>query len=126
MPHPQAVQGIAFHPQGRALATACVDGAARLWDARSGKPLGMPMPHEGPVERVLFSPDGQTLLTAGREHAARLWRPPAAIAGDADRLILWTEVVTGQTLDADAGVRVLDAETWQQRQERLNQLGGFP
>jgi tRNA A-37 threonylcarbamoyl transferase component Bud32 len=47
---PGAVSVIAFSPDGRQVLTGCEDsadepGQSRLWDARTGEPLGMPMPH---------------------------------------------------------------------------------
>ena len=38
--------------------------------------------------------------------------------------MLWTQVTTG--LEALTTVRVLDAATWQQRRQRLQELGGPP
>src|SRR5207248_4243526 len=51
---------------------------ARLWDARTGKPLGAPLQHQGRASGVAFSPDGGTILTWGNEmgnqsRSARLW-----------------------------------------------------
>ena len=44
--------------------------------------------------------------------------------GDVERVRLWTEVLTGMELKETRGVRVLDATTWQKRQQRLSELGG--
>ena len=77
----------AISPDGRVVGTACGDGAIRLWDAATGKPLGEPLgavhpptvvrappgvaddplhasmdllsPDEDPAYAVAFSPDGQ-------------------------------------------------------------------
>jgi hypothetical protein len=46
--------------------------------------------------------------------------------GEVDRIVLWTQVITGLELDADGLVRVLDTRTWQQRRQRLEELGGPP
>ena len=70
-----------------------------------------------------FRPDGRALLTATL-HRARLWAVPAPLAGEAERLRLWVEVSTGLELDASGAVIELDAQTWQQRRERLERLGG--
>jgi hypothetical protein len=48
------------------------------------------------------------------------------VAGDADRLRLWVEVLTGLELDADGVAGPLDGPTWQERRKRLDELGGPP
>ena len=57
---------------------------------------------------------------------ARLWTPPAPVEGEVERMVLWTQVLTGLELDADGVARVLDAATWQKRRRRLDELGGPP
>jgi WD40 repeat protein len=124
--HHGPVNKVAFSPNGQAVVTGSGDQTARLWSAATGKPLGTPWPHEGPVLAVAFSPkDGQTVLT-GDSKKALLWRPPAPVAGEVERIVLWTQVMTGMELDPDWGARVLDADTWQQRRRRLDELGGPP
>jgi eukaryotic-like serine/threonine-protein kinase len=71
--HGGAVLAVAFSPDGRRLATACDDGAGRLWDVATGTPIAPPMAHEGPVAAVAFSPDGRTVATAGHDGALRRW-----------------------------------------------------
>jgi WD40 repeat protein len=64
---------VAFSPDGRAVLTGSQDGAARLWDAATGRTLGPPLEHQGPVEAVAFSPDGRAVLTGSQDKTARLW-----------------------------------------------------
>ena len=45
------------------MLTGSGDNTARLWDARSGKPLGEPLRHESSVSAVAFSPEGDRVLT---------------------------------------------------------------
>jgi hypothetical protein len=40
--------------------------------------------------------------------------------------MLWAQVITGLEVDELTAVRVLDAATWQQRRQRLQNLGGPP
>lgn len=40
--------------------------------------------------------------------------------------MLWTQVITGFEVDELTAVRVLDAATWKQRRQRLQELGGPP
>jgi hypothetical protein len=72
---------------------------------------------------VAFWHDGKTILTAGEDKMARFWQLSTAVAGDAEQLELWSQVVTGMELEANGGVRVLDAATWHERSSRLKASG---
>jgi hypothetical protein len=45
---------------------------------------------------------------------------------DAERVVLWTQVLTGMERDEQDVLRPLGAAAWQQRCDRLAQLGGPP
>jgi len=77
------------------------------------------------VTAVAFNPDGTSMLTATRS-TAQLWPVPAQIRGDPEQVRLWTQVTSGLELDDDGFVRVLGAAAWQQRRQRLQELGGAP
>ena len=73
--HDSAVEGVAFSPDGRLLATASMDKTARLWDPATGDCLRTLTGHDGEVFGVAFSPDGRLLATASMDKTARLWDP---------------------------------------------------
>jgi WD40 repeat protein len=123
--HQGPVRAVAFGPDGRTVLTGSTDGTARVWWAATGRPFGPPLVHQGAVEAVAYSRDGQTILTGSRDNTARLWRPPSPVEGEVERLVLWTQVLTGMELDAGGVTRVLDAAAWQERR-RLDELGGPP
>jgi WD40 repeat protein len=125
MQHQGPVSWVAFSQDGRTVITSSADGTARLWEAATGKPIGTPLRHDGPVSPVALSPNGHLALTTSMNNAY-LWKPPAPLAGDVERLVVWTQAITGLELDADLVARVLDAPTWQQRRQRLEALGGPP
>ena len=70
-----ATFGVAFSPDGRLLATASLDGTARLWDPATGEHRRTLTGHTGWVHGVAFSPDGRLLATASDDGTARLWDP---------------------------------------------------
>jgi len=72
LPHDKRVSAVAFSPDGQWVLTGSWDRTARLWDARTGQPRGVPLEHEGYLQAVTFSTDGQTVLTVDTS-TARLW-----------------------------------------------------
>jgi WD40 repeat protein len=129
--HAAAVQAVNFSADDRLIATGCRDGAARIWDAATAKLISTPRRHKTAVSAVAFSPDGKTLLTSGLggtsvDRAGRLWPVPSPLAGEVERLVLWTQVHTGMELNSEGVVNMLDAEQWHERRERLEKLGGPP
>jgi WD40 repeat protein/Tfp pilus assembly protein PilF len=73
----EPVQVAAFSPDGRIVATAGRDHAARLWAAARGAPLAPPLEHDTEVRHVAFSPDGRLVATAcgevTGESQVRVW-----------------------------------------------------
>jgi hypothetical protein len=67
------VNAAVFSPDGRLLATANGDGAARLWDVATGTLVHHLAGPAGEVQSVVFSPDGRLLATAAAGDVARLW-----------------------------------------------------
>jgi WD40 repeat protein/class 3 adenylate cyclase len=65
--HTDSVNGVAFSPDGKYIATAGYD-AVRIWDAKTGHEIRQFSEIRG-VMRAAFSPDGKYLLTAAAEGA---------------------------------------------------------
>jgi WD40 repeat protein len=63
---------LALSRDGKTLLTGA-ERTAQLWNATSGKHLGLPMTHEDAIQAVALSPDGQTALTGSKDKTARLW-----------------------------------------------------
>lgn len=72
--HPGGATVLAFAPDGLTLATSGYDGAVRLWDIATGRPLRMLGGANGTVWTLDYSPDGRKLAAAGEDKRVRIWR----------------------------------------------------
>ena len=72
--HSGPVNGVAFSPDGKLLASGSDDNTIILWDVASGQPIGQPIiGHLGPVTSVAFSPDGKILASVSLDKTVILW-----------------------------------------------------
>jgi eukaryotic-like serine/threonine-protein kinase len=127
--HGGATHAVAFCPEGRRLATASEDRAARLWDVATGSLFASPLKHDGPVHSIAFASDGKIVATAAHDKTIRRWdawtgeplgKPLAtdgvsalifspdgsmlAALSNAGELLLW-KASDGQPLDHSVGRR---------------------
>jgi len=70
---PARVFSVAFSPDGTRIASGSVDTTVRLWDTRTGQPIGQPLHHDDTVTSVAFSPDGTRLASGSWDKTVRLW-----------------------------------------------------
>jgi WD40 repeat protein len=72
--HTDAINAVAFSPDGKTLASGSADQTIILWDVATGKPIGQPLAgHTDWVRSVVFSPDGKTLASGSDDKTVRLW-----------------------------------------------------
>jgi WD40 repeat protein len=71
--HTDSVNGVAFSPDGKYLASTGTDRTVRVWDALTGKELSTLKGHSEMVLVVAFSPDGQYLASGGMDGAVKIW-----------------------------------------------------
>jgi WD40 repeat protein len=73
------VFGLAYQPDGKALATVGLEAAARIWDPATGKQTatldwkGQTKGQQAYGRCVAYSPDGKLLATGGDDHKIRIW-----------------------------------------------------
>jgi WD40 repeat protein/tetratricopeptide (TPR) repeat protein len=78
VPYSNYVSAIAFHPDGKLVATGDYSGLVRTWDLSTGREIGRPLSQGEIVLALSFSPDGKMLavgLAADRtgKPGTRLW-----------------------------------------------------
>lgn len=130
--HDQPVSAVSISHDGRVAATGCVRTAvARLWDVRTSRALGSSIrftafEDRGDMKVMAFTPDSRHLLSSSRGDEVHRTPIPTPITGSPERLILWSQVVTGMELDDYGAVRVLASDEWKERRRQLQELGGAP
>jgi WD40 repeat protein len=123
----EAVQVVAFAPDGRTLASTGSDRCIHLWEQGTGKELARWKSNSPANFALAFSPDGKTLAAGGISSSIRIW--DVATRQEVKRLVAGQPAVTwltfspdGKTLagsfgdrmkfDDGGGVALWDTETW--------------
>jgi eukaryotic-like serine/threonine-protein kinase len=117
--HSDEVFAVAFHPDGRRLATAGRDQAIWVWDLARGEEVARLPGHTSYVWSLAFSPDGKTLASGSGDTTVRLWdteplrvryqarREAEALRPEAERLV---ERLFRELKDASKVVAALRAD----------------
>src|SRR5207245_470641 len=71
--HGDALNAVAFSPDGQRLVTASRDRTARVWAVQTGKALFILQGHTEPIRWVAWSPDGKQIASAGQDRKVILW-----------------------------------------------------
>jgi WD40 repeat protein/predicted Ser/Thr protein kinase len=101
--HTDEVFAVAFHPDGKRLATGGRDGAVWLWDLARGEAVARLSGHKNYIWSLAFNKGGATLASGSGDGTVRLWdtaplktrydarREAEALRPEAERLVeqLW-------------------------------------
>src|SRR6185295_13952955 len=68
-----SVMGLAWHPDGRHLASTCANRVVCIWDIRNGKLIRTSRGHDREAISVAFNHAGTLLASAGWDSKVRLW-----------------------------------------------------
>jgi WD40 repeat protein len=69
----RAFRAVAFHPNGKLLASSSEDRQIRLWDLETHECLSTIAAHEMAVWQIAFSPCGKFLASGGFDGVVKLW-----------------------------------------------------
>ena len=71
--HTDGFKIVAFHPDGRHIASVGSDNTIRLWNINTWKQRNISTQHPGDVFDVAFSPDGRTLASCVQDGTIQFW-----------------------------------------------------
>jgi WD40 repeat protein len=112
------VVAVAFSPNGRLLAAGGESGEISLWNAATGRPVGVPISGDiGKVNGLAFAPNSSTLASADGNGTAEFWSvgshglvglPIIAGTGPVNDVAFSPDGRTLATADTDGTVRLRD------------------
>lgn len=68
------IHSIAFHPDGKQIASGSTDKTIKIWQLSSGQELRTLTGHSDDVFSVTFSPDGKQIASGSKDKTVKLWQ----------------------------------------------------
>src|SRR5207247_2028564 len=70
-----------YFPDGKRILSVAADRTARIWDANSGKEIGLFKGHRSAAIACAVRPDGKQVATGGADGVVKLWDPDKRVEG---------------------------------------------
>ncbi len=113
--HDDAVQNLAFTPDGKTLISGAADGSIKLWEIVTGTERASLIGHGGGVTALSLRSDGRTLASGSADTSILLWdllASPSERRGNAERTAterqaLWTELCGKDAVHAHRAICLL-------------------
>ena len=117
--HRGPVYGAQFNRDESRILTWSSDSTARLWDARTGQPIGPALQHQWPVYGAQFNRDESRILTWSEGGTAHVWPLNVDFDFPAQYVELWMSAMTGSELDlVTQEVKTLGPDRWREIRRR--------
>ncbi|MBM3999521.1 MAG: hypothetical protein FJ297_08290 [Planctomycetes bacterium] len=107
----------AFSRDGQRIVTGSSDRTARVWNARTRKPIGAPMRHPDRLAAVAFPSDGNAVVTGCLDGNVRVWSALRASPTSLVRVLEHEFPVWSIAFSRD-GARLISGDGWRE-------TGGF-
>ncbi|MBY0522252.1 MAG: hypothetical protein K2R98_02575 [Gemmataceae bacterium] len=104
--HRGRIDGIAFSPDGKSVASGGQDGVIRLWEIATGKERLRLTGHQGRVHTIAFAPDGRSLVSGSADSTVLVWDISGATAAERSKKVPDAErirVLLNDLASPDAG-----------------------
>jgi serine/threonine protein kinase len=72
--HQETVLAVAITPDGKYIASGCLDGQIWLWNGLTGELIHRSIAHESAIRSMAFAADNRTLITASWDRAIKVWK----------------------------------------------------